>query len=277
MLPRHSPTLDETLAPLPPIGLAELTARGELLTRVDRKYLLPAAVAARLVDDLRAHAAALTIDGHRAFAYESLYYDTPGLGCYGQAAHRRRRRVKVRHRRYLTTGGAFLEVKYAGRRGNTVKERQVDFPHVIDSAELTALDRHAAFLLDAVERSATRIAVEQLQPALVTRYRRRTLFLPDSGCRVTLDTDLAWELPDGSGLALDDCVVVETKSAGGPSDADRLLWTAGHRPTRISKYCTGLALLRPELPANRWHPVLRTLRPAVRALDPGHLDTRNAS
>jgi hypothetical protein len=37
---------------------------------------------------------------------------------------------------------------------------------------------------------------------------------------------------------------------------DRWLWQSGVRPVRISKYCTALAAMRPELPANKWHRTL---------------------
>ena len=55
--------------------------------------------------------------------------------------------------------------------------------------------------------------------------------------------------------------VVETKAGATPSAVDRLLWAAGHRPVRLSKFATGLALLHPDLPANRWHRTLRRLDP----------------
>ena len=38
---------------------------------------------------------------------------------------------------------------------------------------------------------------------------------------------------------------------------NRLLWSAGHRPSSISKYATGMAALRPDLPSNKWAPILR--------------------
>lgn len=59
--------------------------------------------------------------------------------------------------------------------------------------------------------------------------------------------------------AIGDLVVVETKTAdgSGPSSVDRLLWRAGHRPDRISKYATGLAVLLPELPDAPWRRLVR--------------------
>jgi hypothetical protein len=95
------------------------------------------------------------------------------------------------------------------------------------------------------------------RPVLATRYRRHTLYLPGTGSRVTVDTDLAWALPDGTEIRMPDRAVLETKSGGAASEADRLLWRLHHRPCSISKYATGLAALRPDLPANRWQPVLR--------------------
>ena len=51
--------------------------------------------------------------------------------------------------------------------------------------------------------------------------------------------------------------IVESKSAGRPNELDRLLWHAGHRPSGISKFGTGTAALRPELPDNKWSRTLR--------------------
>ena len=52
-------------------------------------------------------------------------------------------------------------------------------------------------------------------------------------------------------------VVLETKSGSAAGPLDRHLWAHGIRPSRISKFATGMAALRPELPANRWHRTLR--------------------
>ncbi len=75
-----------------------------------------------------------------------------------------------------------------------------------------------------------------------------------------------------------DIAVVETKNPATPSPADRALWDAGHRPTRISKYATGMALLHPELPANKWYRTLTheladlfgTDRSSLESISTGH-------
>ncbi|GAB7051166.1 VTC domain-containing protein [Catenuloplanes indicus] len=246
-----------------PITLDELVARAALLHRVDRKYVLAGADLSAFLDRLGDDTRVLEIDGRRTFRYRSDYLDTPALTAYLGAAHRRRRRFKIRFRRYEESGARFIEVKTRGRRGGTVKERM---PH--DDAALTP--DGLAYVVRTLGAAGIAAAGLSLTPALTSRYRRTTLFLPGCGARVTVDEDLCWELPDGTARRVPDRFVVETKSTGGASEADRVLWSLGRRPCPISKYATGLAALRPGLPANRWRPVLRRLAPVPTA-DHHHL------
>ncbi len=239
---------------LPPIGLDELVERSELQTRIDRKYVLGPACADALVALAPAGTRALDIDGERTFGYTSVYLDTPDLLGYHLAAHCRRRRFKVRSRSYDDSGLAFLEVKT--RHGaHTVKTR-LEGTHLRGDG-LTAEGR--AFVTDTLtDAGISPDIVASLAPALRTRYHRNTLHLSDDASRVTLDHDLRWHATaTGRRMSLPDMVVVETKSAGAVSPMDRQLWANGVRPTRISKYATGLAALDPDLPHNRW---ARTLR-----------------
>ena len=94
-------------------------------------------------------------------------------------------------------------------------------------------------------------------------YSRTTLHLPHDEARATFDTQLTWDLfgPDGKRLGQDVMVdhlnVVETKNPSTASPTDRLLWHQGHRPARISKYATGMALLYANLPTNRWNRTIK--------------------
>ena len=251
---------------LEPIGLEELVERAALLTRVDRKYVLTLAAAEDLVAELARSARVLEIGGRRSAGYESLYLDTPALTSYHLAARARRHRVKVRRRTYLDGGGSYLEVKTRDPRGRTVKER---IPCGSTGPLLSAED--VRFVEDRLARSgAARVPGSLLRAALRTRYERTTLFLPAGGSRLTVDTGLVWDrardLPPGTALFLGPVAVVETKSGTSASAADRLLWSLGHRPARISKYGTGLAALRADLPSNRWRAVVnRHFRAAVPA------------
>lgn len=235
-----------------PIGLDELVERAELLTRVDRKYVVPLQDVATLVRLLPPGAQVLEIGARRLFEYESVYFDTPDLLAYHLAARRRRRRFKVRTRTYVDSALCWVEVKTRGARGTTVKER---VPHLLD--ERAALDGALPFVTATLAaRGITGVDALQLAPVLVTRYHRATILLPDSDSRLTVDVDLTWH--DGRRpLEMRGLAVVETKTGSTASAADRLLWSAGHRPLRISKYATGLAALQPELPATRWRRTLR--------------------
>ncbi|MBM2619464.1 VTC domain-containing protein [Actinoplanes sp. LDG1-06] len=237
---------------LAPIGLDELVDRAGLLTRVDRKYLLPVAVLPQVLAGLPAGTRVLRIDRRQRFRYRSAYLDTPGLDSYLTTAHRRRRRFKVRIRSYLDSGTHFLETKTRGPRGTTVKTR---FPY---EGGRTHLDPDMRDLAVAALADAG-VAAEgfRFDLALTTAYERTTLFLPSTSSRVTIDEHLTWTLPGGPALTTPGRVIVETKSGRSTSPVDRLLWSLSHRPCPVSKYATGLAALRPDLPANRWRSVLR--------------------
>ncbi len=240
-----------TLAAMPAVGLAELDALAALQTRVDRKYVLQLDALGPLLDALPAGTRRLEIGGADRFGYESVYFDTPELDCFHLAAGRRRRRFKVRTRTYCDTGSSWLEVKTRGPRGTTVKNRREH-----DTEDRASLSDGLPFVLEVLTEQGVRLPYRfDLVPTLTTRYARRTLFLPD-GARMTIDTGLEWH-GSTSAAGVPGHAVVETKSAAGASSADRALWALGHRPSRISKYATGLVVLDPTLSARPWRRTLR--------------------
>ena len=292
--------------------LAELNSAAGLLTRVDRKYLVPLTCAQNLVDGLAPHARVLAIDERRRFSYTSTYFDTPGLEAFMFAARKRRRRFKVRTRTYLDSGLCFLEVKTCGARGSTVKRRMGY--HADDASRLTGPGRAfvAACLAGAgvTGSAAAREVAAALRPVLATTYERTTLHLPRAEARATIDTALTWRrlgpaapagssagavvgvpmspqalrpahltaaVNEGEPVSVADIAVVETKNPATPSPADRALWNAGYRPARISKYATGMALLHPELPANRWYRTLTHELADLFGTDRSSLECLNAA
>lgn len=242
-------------------SLADLSERASLMTRTDRKYViptdtLPALVAAfqALDPDLKV----LEIEGRRRHRYDSTYLDTPELDAYWRAARSRRHRFKVRTRHYVDTDTAFTEVKTRGPRGSTVKSRAPRHGGPTGTATSLMSEEDDVFVrAELQEAGLAHIDVAALVPTLRTSYLRGTLWFPGNGARVTLDVDLAWSLPWEDRLGhVPGLAIVETKTAGASTGVDRTLWRCGHRPVRISKYGTGLALMLPDLPAHRWHRVL---------------------
>ena len=236
-----------TVRALQPVDLDELASIADLQTRTDRKYLVPQNYLEHFLSRLDARA--LEIRGVRTFAYESVYFDTPDFASYLSAARRRPRRFKVRTRSYAESGACMLEVKTRDARGRTVKHR---VPHPLHQRnDLTAAARAFVRTVDAAAPSA-----DLLQRTLTTTYRRATLVLHGMPARVTIDINTEFRTPDGRAVCLDQVALVETKTAGQPSAADRVLWRDGYRPATVSKFGTGLAALNHDLPANKWHRVL---------------------
>ncbi|MDG2260900.1 MAG: polyphosphate polymerase domain-containing protein [Actinomycetota bacterium] len=242
-------TVAEAVGCFPPADLAELTALADLQARVDRKYIVDRTVLEVVVASQPSSAAALELDAERAFDYRSQYFDTPDLLLYREAAQRRRRQFKVRTRSHGGSSGLVLEVKTKGRRGLTIKART---PHSSGSAaKLEDVDRR--FIGGVVDRDSV---VADLIPTLTTEYRRSTLVDRALWTRTTVDESVRCTDWRGAVVGLDD-IVIETKSAGSASVTDRILWSMGIRPVRLSKFCTSLAALHPDLPSNRWSRTLR--------------------
>jgi hypothetical protein len=236
---------------LPAISLAAVLERAELQVRHDRKYLLTAEEFSDVARALAPGLEVLEIDRRREFAYESRYFDTPELQTFREHLHRRVDRFKVRTRSYLDSGRSMFEVKLAGPLGGTNK-RRIAHPFA-DRGRITASARGH---LDAVLRRSGRRAPQELAVTCVTAYRRTTFVARDGSARLTCDHDM--EVWNG-GLAqraLRGHVLVEVKSAAGSSFADRRLATHGIEPVSFSKYCAGLVMLRPELPAWPWKEAL---------------------
>ncbi|MCW2817021.1 MAG: uncharacterized protein JWN84_4476 [Nocardioides sp.] len=252
------------LEALGPIGLDELLLVAPLQTRVDRKYVIARRDLANVFDELPRDTRVLELDGRREMTYRSTYLDTPDRRSYLTSGRSRRGRWKVRGRLYLDTGGSFLETKTAGPRGQTVK-RRVAHP---DPVECGITPAGAALITETIGADTVR----DLEPVLTTAYRRTTLLLPAGSTRVTIDVDLGWtSVITGKDLERTSIAVIETKTGSTPSAVDRLLWSHGHRPVRLSKYGAGMAALHHELPHLKWHRALDrhlNVRPDLRPNPP---------
>ncbi|MFF2252454.1 polyphosphate polymerase domain-containing protein [Streptomyces sp. NPDC058142] len=244
------------LAALHPASLAEIDAAAALQHRVDRKYLVPAPSAARLMSELAATHHVLDIGGRRSTAYRSTYFDTPDLAAWRAHMQGRRRRWKVRTRLYSEDGLCRMEVKTKDGRGATVKHA-----HTIGAHAYGRLDNgtEAAAFVDGVLRdNGISVTASDLAPAGEIRYLRAALADLSGGTRITLDGLLTCHR-EGRTAELDPgYVLVETKGTARPALADRLLLGLGSRPVSISKYIVGVSLLVEGLPDNNVRRIART-------------------
>lgn len=249
--------LTDWLAAVEPVGLDTLNRTAALQRRIDRKYLVPIAAVGDLLADTDA-AGVLDIAGCRSFRYTSWYFDTPRHDFYLAAAHRRRRRFKVRTRLYVDTDWCMIEVKAKGRRGETVKQRA---PQAVECHGRLSTEA-ASFVGDQLGGS---VNASDLQPVLATEYQRSTVVDSAGVCRLTIDTDLRVGARRNTAAGTSDryldlftgFAIVESKSPGHLTTFDRWLSRNGYRPQAVSKFCIGVATLHPDLPHNKWSRAIR--------------------
>jgi len=216
------------------ISLAEMERTVPLRVRADHKHLVDVASLDALLQRLAPTHRALEIDGRRAFAYDTVYFDTGDLLTARAHVQRRRRRFKCRSRLYVDTDTCAFEVKVKGPRGETIKHRLPYEPS--DHGIVTRAAR--AFLAEHLDE------VPGLRPVLRTTYTRITLAGP--GERTTVDLGLSY----GDAWLRPGWAIVETKSARGAGIADRELRRLGSRPLPLSKYILGTGLIHMASPPN---------------------------
>jgi hypothetical protein len=258
-LSRPDPCPSRLVDALDPVGLDAAEA---LQDRQDHKYVIGLERFAALVERLRETHAVLEIDGRRAFAYDTTYFDTAALRTFRDHRQQRRRRFKCRSREYVDSGLCTFEVKLKGTRGQTVKHRIACERELRDELSAPAL----AFLRETLEGAYGWAPSDELRPVLRVACTRVTLVAP--GERVTCDFGLRFHAPAGAGGRMaGDSIIVETKSARGRAAADRELLALGARPEpACSKYCLGVALTHPGVSSNWLRPLLRQHFEAVRNL-----------
>ncbi|WP_409495901.1 polyphosphate polymerase domain-containing protein [Amycolatopsis sp. cmx-11-12] len=250
---RGTATVAAVAKGLPSLSLAEVVATSGLMSRTDRKYVLPLNDFLAVAQELGESVHCLEIDGRRMFGYSSTYFDTPGLAIFRAHRQERRRRFKIRTRTYTDSADTFCELKVSGRRDETVKVRR---PHPVETAHgLTA--SALTFLDDALTAAYGHPAPRPLTPALVTDYRRTTLVTADT--RITCDTSLVWRSGSRSLAAGGDLVLLEVKSASERNSVTEALAKLRIREQSVSKYCAGLVALDLATGGNRWRPALRRL------------------
>jgi hypothetical protein len=222
------------LSALEPLSLAEMDGAVPLRVRADRKHLVEVSCLDAFLRRLAPTHRTLEIDGRRAFAYDTLYFDTGDLLTARAHVQRRRRRFKCRSRLYVDTDTCAFELKTKGARGETIKHRIAYAPP--EHGTITPGAR--AFLAEHLDE------VPELRPVLRTTYTRITLAGP--GERATIDLDLSY----GRAWLRPGWAIVETKSARGAGIADRELRRLRSRPLSLSKYVLGAGLIHMPTPPN---------------------------
>jgi hypothetical protein len=239
------------------IDLKSVNAKAAMLERLDNKYVVNAPVLEAAIPELVRAFDILEIDGHRAFTYETCYFDDTGLRSYFDHHQGRRRRAKVRMRRYIEAGLCFVEVKLKDKRGITIKKRMACNPEKFGVLDEAALGHVQTSYRDLYGLEFP----HQLIRTLDMRYVRMTLAAKDGAERMTVDNRLCFQAGARMRALDNDVFIIETKSSNGNGIADRVLRTVHQHPTKhCSKYCAGIALTRAGTKHNNFRSVLNKLR-----------------
>ena len=234
-----------------PITLAEMKDV-KLMNRVDTKYLVTSDELLAILKGIQGHYFAQEVEGHRLSPYSTVYYDTPDLKMYLIHHDRHLVRDKVRMRTYVDSHLTFCEVKHKTNKGRTKKKR-IEVPLGTDIIH----DPEAAAFL--AEKQP--YPVESLSPHLETAFDRFTLVNFEKTERLTIDCNLNFRnFVSDTTASMDNLVIMELKQDGrAHSLLKEVLFELRIKPYKISKYCIGTAMTRPEVKQNRFKKKIRRI------------------
>jgi hypothetical protein len=223
----------------------------KLMTRSDEKYVCRIDQLPGILETAQPDFQVLEHLGKRLLGYESLYLDTPDHEMYLMHHNGKLNRYKMRIREYKESHDLFFEIKFKDNHRITTKKRiQIGPERNYHSDEIRK------FML-----INTTYTPEMLEPKLFSSFERITLVNNNMQERITIDLYPTWQ--SGSRIIeLPNLVIIEVKSAKTTNSAGfgYLLREERILHKRLSKYCTGTALLYPEIKHNRFKAKLLHLK-----------------
>ncbi len=241
-----------------PISLEEMKDV-RLMNRVDTKYLVTSEQLLAILKGVHDHYYAQEVEGKRLAAYSTVYYDTPELTMYLIHHNRHLVRDKVRVRTYLDSHLTFCEVKHKTNKGRT-KKRRIELK--MESGKWKAVPCLSA-LDEELHASDFQLPYpsESLNASLETAFDRLTLVNEGKTERVTIDLNLVFNnYINNTSASMDQLVVMELKQDGrAHSLLKDVLFELRIKPYKLSKYCIGTAMTRPDVKQNRFKKKLRRI------------------
>ena len=246
-----NPEILDIVNSMKPISLDEMKDV-RLMNRVDTKYLVTSNQLVSILHGVRNYYYAQEVEGNRFSPYRTVYFDTPDLTMYIIHHDRHLVRDKVRVRTYVDSNLTFCEVKHKTNKGRTKKSRLQIQPetNIVEDPETVAfLKEHQPYPLDS------------LGPQLETAFDRITLVNYEKTERLTIDCNLKFRnFAVGTTASFDELVVMELKQDGRVcSLLKQVLFDLRIKPYKISKYCIGTAMTRPEVKQNRFKKKIRRI------------------
>lgn len=225
-----------------PVSLEEI-AGVKLMNRIDQKFWFSYSMLEGLLEQLIPVYDILEINGKRLVEYQTIYFDSVNDQMYLHHHNGFRDRYKVRRRKYETSDSGFLEIKKKTNKQRTIKKR-VEVP--FHSGAIT--ETEGRYL---TENSPCRHL--NPEPVLFNRFRRISLVNKKKNERCTIDIQLNIK-NHYKEISLADLAIIEIKK-GNLLETSPLIVVLKQLKINqkgLSKYCTGRALLEPELKSNRF-------------------------
>lgn len=226
----------------------------KLMSRIDRKYWFHVSKLQQILEQTLSEYYILEIEGQRLMDYQTTYFDTPDNSMYLKHHNGEMNRHKIRQRKYVSTNSSFLEIKLKTNKKVTIKKR------------VEALFEKNRFLPAEFNfiQLETPYLGENLKPVLNNKFKRLTLIHKDKLDRCTIDiSPVFWN--ENNAVNVYDLGIFELKRGHSlkASPIVSILRNLKIRQRGMSKYCTGRALLEPELKQNAFNPRLRFLKKEI--------------
>lgn len=218
-----------------------------LMDRIDTKFVAPASVLPRLLEDMADSFRVQENNQTRLASYATQYLDTDDLKMFVMHQNGKLSRQKIRIRTYMDSHISFLEIKNKNNKGRTKKTRvPINCSHIehIDDLQENRLflDEKALFGSD------------YLRPSLGNNFHRITYVNNRLTERITIDLHLKfYNYHTGKERMLNDVVILELKQDGCQhSDFRDILMRLRIKQRPFSKYCMGTVMTNSEVKHNRF-------------------------
>ncbi|MBP5412983.1 MAG: polyphosphate polymerase domain-containing protein [Bacteroidales bacterium] len=238
--------LEQLLHLFKPVSLEEMAAV-KLMNRVDTKYMVSITELESILRHLQAHYYVQVVNNEHIIPYSTLYYDTDDVQMYMAHHNKKLCRQKLRSRIYGYTENVFCEVKQKNNHGRTKKKRIA-----IHKEEWQNMLQQP-YIVRFVQQYIP-YPVSDLKAQVQTDFKRITMVNYDKTERITIDTDITFYNHATCKHAFaGNLVIMELKQdARKPSFFKQVLFDMRIKPRKISKYCLGTILTRPQTKANRF-------------------------
>ena len=246
-------TMSRILSDFKSIGLEELDEQ-KLQDRMDTKFLFDADNLPQILSEMQQDYAILEINDSTLQPYLTLYFDTLDFDNYFDHHNGKRPRFKIRMRKYVNSGNAFLEIKEKDNKDRTIKSRMA----IRDINNRLTPDQYQ-FISQIYGPGLV-----PLKPVIWNRYNRMTLINKHSLERVTIDLNFSAYNQNGF-ISWNPFAIAEIKQDSRSLNTTfyNALKARAIKPVNFSKYCISMALLTPQLKANKFKPNIEIIKSSL--------------